>query len=130
LAVWVAARQKLDPKNPLHGSDPLPIRTAIALAGVLDLEESLNLGVCSGTAAKLLQGSPAEVPNRYAEASPRSLLPIGVSQVLVHGTADSLVPFVMSEHYSNAAKADHFDVITPSSPKWPTVMKSIVDAAR
>jgi len=144
LAVWVAARQKLDPKNPLHGTDPLPIRTAIALAGVLDLEESINLGVCSGTAAKLLQGSPAEVPNRYAEASPRSLLPIGVSQVLVHGTSDSLVPFVMSEHYVTAAKAaveakitlvpvdggDHFDVITPSSPKWPSVMKSIVDAAR
>lgn len=144
LAVWVSARPKLDAKSPLHGTDPLPIRAAIALAGVLDLEESLNLGVCGGTAAKLLQGTPAEVPTRYAEASPRSLLPIGVEQVLVHGTSDTLVPFVMSEHYLTAAKTagegkislvsveggDHFDVITPSSSKWPTVMKSIVDVAR
>lgn len=144
LAVWVAARHKLDSKSALRGADPLPIRTAIALAGVLDLEESLSLGVCNGTAAKLMQGTPADVPTHYAEASPRSLLPLGVSQILVHGMSDSLVPFVMSDHYLTAAKGagegkivlvpiaggDHFDVITPSSSKWPMAMKSIVDAAR
>lgn len=144
LAVWVAARHKLNAANALHGTDPLPIRTAIALAGVLDLEESLSLGVCSGSAAKLMQGTPAEVPAHYAEASPRALVPLGVSQILIHGTSDSLVPFVMSEHYLDIAKGagegkialvpieggDHFDVMTPSSSTWSTVLKSIVDAAR
>ncbi len=144
LAVWVAARQKLNATNPLHGTDPLPIKAAVSLAGVLDLAESLNLGVCNGTASQLLEGTPSEVPARYAEASPRQLLPIGVSQKLVHGNADTLVPLVMSQHYWDAAKgageanvtldvidgADHFDVITPSSTKWPAVLKVIVDVAQ
>ncbi|HMY15295.1 MAG TPA: hypothetical protein PKA58_03150, partial [Polyangium sp.] len=65
-------------------------------------------------------------------------------QHLIHGNADTLVPLVMSQHYLEAAKAagdagvtldvidgaDHFDVITPSSAQWPTVMKIIVDVAR
>ena len=144
LAVWVAARNKLSPTNPLHGSDPLPIKATVALAGVLDLAESLNLGVCNGTASQLLEGTPSEVPVRYAEASPRQLLPLGVVQKLVHGNADTLVPLVMSQHYFDAAKgageasisldvvdgADHFDVITPSSTKWPGVLAAIVDVAQ
>jgi len=144
LAVWVAARQKLDTKNPLHGTNPLPIHAAVALAGILDLAESVDLGVCNGVATKLLQGTPAEVPAHYAEASPRALLPIGVRQRLVHGNADTLVPVIMSQHYLDAATAageanivldtidgaDHFDVITPSSSKWPGVLKAIVDVAR
>lgn len=144
LGVWVAARQKLDAKNPLHGTDPLPVRGAISLAGILDLAESVNLGVCNGIATKLLQGSPSEVPAHYAEASPRLLLPIGVRQRLVHGNADNLVPLVMSQHYLDATiaagetnvvldvidGADHFDVITPSSSKWPAVLHAIVDVAR
>lgn len=144
LAVWAAARAKLDAKNPLHGTDPMPLHAAVALAGVLDLAESLTLGVCSGTASQLMEGTPSEVPAHYAEASPRQLLPIGVRQRLVHGNADTLVPLVMSQHYWEAANgageanitlevidgADHFDVITPSSPKWPGVMKTIVEVAR
>lgn len=144
LAVWVAARPKLDAKNPLHGTNPLPIRAVVSLAGVLDLAESIDLGVCSGIASKLMAGTPSTAPAHYAEASPRSLLPIGVRQRIVHGNADTLVPFVMSQHYVDAALAageanvvldtvdgaDHFDVITPSSTKWPGVLKAIVDVAR
>jgi acetyl esterase/lipase len=68
LAVWVAARHKLDAKNPLRGTDPLSVRAAVSLAGVLDLAESVNLGVCNGVAATLMQGSPSEVPTHYSEA--------------------------------------------------------------
>ncbi len=144
LAIWAAARQKLDNQNPLHGADPLPIRASVALAGVLDLAESINLGVCNGTAGKLMQGTPAEVPAHYAESSPKELLPIPVPQRLIHGTADTLVPVIMSQHYLEAAKAagdvgvtlnvvegaDHFDVITPSSSNWPEVLKIILEVAR
>jgi acetyl esterase/lipase len=144
LAVWVAARQKLDAKNPLHGTNPLPIRAAVSLAGVLDLAESVDLSVCNGIATKLMGGSPSEVPAHYAEASPKLLLPIGVRQSLVHGNADTLVPVIMSQNYVDAAiaagetnvaldvvdGADHFDMITPSSSKWPRVLKAIVDVAR
>ncbi len=90
LAIWAAARAKLDNQNPLHGADPLPIRASVALAGVLDLAESIDLGVCNGTAGKLMQGTPAEVPAHYAESSPKELLPIPVPQRLIHGNADFL----------------------------------------
>ncbi len=144
LGVWVAARAKLAPDNPLRGTNPLPVRAAVSLAGVLDLAESIDLGVCSGMAAKLLQGSPSEVPARYAEASPQALLPIGVSQRIVHGNNDVLVPVIMSQHYYDAAKAagepnvaldvidglDHLDIIAPTFWKWQQVMKSIVEVAR
>jgi acetyl esterase/lipase len=142
LGVWVAARPKLPEASPLRGADPLPIQAAVALAGILDLEESIELGVCNKLAAKLVGGFPSEVPGRYAEVSPRLLLPIGVRQVMIHGTADDLVPFAMSQHYETAAKAageasitttaiqdgGHFDVITPSSPKWKGVEAGILSA--
>jgi acetyl esterase/lipase len=145
LAVWVAARGKLAANNPLRGADPLPVRAVVSLAGILDLAESIDVGVCNGAAAKLLAGSASEVPAHYAEASPRALLPIGVRQSLIHGSADVMVPLVMSQHYLDAAKAagesnvtldviegaDHFEVINPSSSsKWSRVLKGIVDVAR
>ena len=119
----------------------MPIRAAVALAGVLDLSKSIDLDVCGGLAAKLVGGTPAEVPERYAEASPRALLPIGVRQRMIHGTADLIVPFVMSEHYRAAAQAagdvvdlspiqggDHFDMIEPTSSKWKDVEAVILGA--
>ncbi|MDI1447499.1 alpha/beta hydrolase [Polyangium sp. 6x1] len=143
LAVWVAARPRLAADNPLRGANPLPITGAVSLAGILDLAEALDLGACGTAAAKLLGGSPTEVPTRYAEASPRALLPIGVRQILVHGAADDIVPFAMSSHYLDAAKAagekditlkaieggDHFDMIEPSSTKWADVSQAILGIA-
>jgi acetyl esterase/lipase len=141
LGVWAAARPKLPVTSSIRGADPLPIRAAVALAGVLDLSESIDLDVCGGLASKLVGGAPSEVPARYAEASPRALLPLGVRQRLIHGTADTLVPFVMSEHYQSAAQAagdavdlspiqggDHFDVIETSSSKWRDVEAGILGA--
>jgi acetyl esterase/lipase len=142
LGVWVAARSKLSPQSALHGQDPLPIRAAVSLAGILDLKESISLGVCNGLAAKLVGGSPMEVPDRYAEVSPASLLPIGVRQVLIHGAADFIVSSSMSNHFLTAAKAagepdiklvsiadaDHFAMIEPSSSKWADVMAAILAA--
>jgi len=143
LAVWVAARPRLAPEHPLRGADPLPVAGTVALAGILDLVESVDLGVCGGAAATLLGGSPTDVPARYAEASPRALLPLGVRQMLVHGENDGIVPLVMSSHYEDAAKAagekdltlkvieggDHFDMIEPSSTKWADVSQAIVGIA-
>jgi pimeloyl-ACP methyl ester carboxylesterase len=136
-----AARPKLPEASAIRGADPLPIHAAVALAGVLDLSESIDLGVCGGQAADLVGGAPEEVPERYAETSPRALLPIGVRQRMIHGTADTLVPFIMSEHYRSAAQSagdavellaivggDHFDVIETSSSKWKDVEAGILGA--
>jgi dipeptidyl aminopeptidase/acylaminoacyl peptidase len=73
-------------------------------------------------------------PERYRDASPISLLPIGIRQVIVHGTADDAVPFDFSVRYAAAARqagdnchlvslhgTDHFDLIDPRTSAWRTV---------
>jgi acetyl esterase/lipase len=63
-----------------------------------------------------------------AEASPFAGLPLGVPQILVHGTADDVVPFEQSERYVRNAGGEaeliplegaaHFEPIDPLSPEW------------
>ena len=62
------------------------------------------------------------------EASPLAQLPLGVPQVLVHGTRDDVVPFEQSARYAEASGgeaeliplegAGHFEPIDPQSPEW------------
>jgi acetyl esterase/lipase len=142
LALWVAARHQLPEGHPLRGEDPLPLSAAVALAGIPNLAESLlDPKVCLGYAAVLMQGTPDEIPELYAVASPSELLPLGLRQTLIHGTADTIVPLAMSEHYRDAARhagdhqvslkkvknAGHFDMIDPASPKWPQVFERILE---
>jgi acetyl esterase/lipase len=140
LGVWAAARHRLQPENPLRGPDPLPLSGVVALAGIFDLAESRTSTACGKLAEQLLEGTPEEVPARYAETSPSALVPLGVRQVLIHGTDDPIVPLVVSQHYRQVARqagdrhvqlkkiqhGDHFDVIDPSSPTWPQVLERIV----
>jgi hypothetical protein len=51
----------------------------------------------------LLGGSPSAVPERYAQASPIRLLPLGVPQVLVIGEHEEYVPRPFVEAYAEAA---------------------------
>src|SRR5207245_2954955 len=95
----------------------------------------LKLG--NGIIEKLLGGSPDQVPDRYESSSPASLLPMGVKQVLIHGTADDL-PHTMSVEYQKYAlslgedatlillqDAGHFESIDPMSKEWPRIVESV-----
>lgn len=125
LALWAAAQRT---RRPLAG--------VVALAALCDLERARELDAEAVEA--FLGGPPEAVPERYAEASPRSLLPLGVPQVLVHGAADEVVPAPLSEEYAAAARAsgdevelvvvagaDHFDVIDPGHEAWRTAAERI-----
>jgi pimeloyl-ACP methyl ester carboxylesterase len=92
-----------------------------------------------GAVADFLGGEPAGVPKRYAAASPRALLPLGVPQLVVHGTADAAVPYAIGADYHAAAVAagdeatllplagtGHFDPIDPASRAWPEVEAALV----
>jgi acetyl esterase/lipase len=83
----------------------------VALAAVSDLRESAERVGPEGAVAAFLGGMPDDVPDRYAAASPRELLPLGVRQILVHGDADPDVPYVQSVAYAEAA-ADEAELIT------------------
>jgi acetyl esterase/lipase len=133
LALWLAARPNIPEKSELASakSNPFSLIGTISLAGVSDLNLSTRMNLGNGAAAELLGGSPVHVPERYAAASPAALLPLNVTQVLVHGTADDRVPYEMSYVYTKAAQTagdeislitldgvDHFALIDPTSEAW------------
>lgn len=134
LALWLAARPGLPAGCP--GAEPLVrVTAAVSLAGVADLRTADAESLGRGAAAELLGGGAEAVPDRYALASPRARLPLGVPQLLVHGDADDTVPVTQSENYAAAARAagddvelvalsgvDHFAVIDPAHAAWRAVL--------
>jgi acetyl esterase/lipase len=120
LGLWAAKRAQLG---------------VVALAPVSDLRESYARHGGEGAAAAFLGGSPDHVPESYAEASPRALLPLGVRQIVIHGTEDETVPYAMSEGYVDDARgeaelvmlegAGHFEPIDPQAPEWPRTVEAI-----
>lgn len=137
LALWQAARSSLARDSILANQLCEPKVTPsliISLAGVSDLRAMHEARKADSPVAAFLGGVPAECPDRCAVTSPLELLPLGVKQVLVHGTEDASVPYQQSVDYASAAKAagddatlvtldgvDHFAVIDPDSAVWPTI---------
>lgn len=141
LALWLTGRRRLSENAPLWTPEPLQLRAAISLAGVVDLRRAWELRLGDGVVEELMGGSPAEVPERYAVTSPAELVPLGVHQVLIHGTRDDPVPFEFSEQYWEQASAagddatlvtlagaGHFEPIDPRSTEWPQVLDIVVQA--
>jgi pimeloyl-ACP methyl ester carboxylesterase len=108
----------------------------VSQAGVLDLVRPDASDLGGGAVAELLGGSSREVPDRYAVASPASLLPLGVPVLLVHGNRDVDVPSTHSRDYAEAARrvgdpvelveldgADHFDLIETTHEAWSIVCR-------
>jgi acetyl esterase/lipase len=138
LALWLAARGRIPSGEPLASPHPLALRGVVALAGVVDLERAHALRLGDGIVETFLGGPPSAVPERYRLASPAALLPLGVPQVLVHGTEDDTVPFSLSAGYVERASAlgdsarlvplpdaGHFEVIDPRAREWAQVVEAV-----
>jgi acetyl esterase/lipase len=141
LAAWVAARHNIPEGDPLYAAEPLIVDACVPLAGVVDLNLCWRMKLSNGIVEQLLGGTPEQVPERYESASPGALLPLGVKQRLVHGTADPNVPYEIANLYVARAKSlgddielitlkgtGHFEVIDPTSKEWPTVRDTILNA--
>ncbi len=139
LALWLAARARIPATSPISPrTQPLALRGAISLAGVLDLTLAYKLHLSNDAVVELLGGGPDEVAARYQAASPAALLPLGLPQILIHGAADEHVPIQISQTYAAAAQTagdtlryfepegvDHFDVINPASEVWKLTVKEL-----
>ena len=101
LALWWAARQTRKRLQP---------RVAIGLAPVLDLVQAHDSSPHASAVADLLGGAPHAQPLRYALASPRALLPLGVPQCILHGALDDRLPIATARTYTAAAMAAGDDV--------------------
>ncbi|HEX3321382.1 MAG TPA: alpha/beta hydrolase [Terriglobales bacterium] len=118
-----------------------PVAAAVTLAGVLDLQRAYELRLSNDAVVQYLGGKPSEVPLRYCEADPMQLnLPTTMRQIIIHGSADDIVPVVFSRDYAEKKKrakedvrfleiqgADHFDLIDPRSRAWASVAGAVSD---
>ena len=113
-----------------------PVATAVALAGVCDLEEGVLTGIGNGAVLELLGADPDS--DLYAAASPVVRLPLRSPTLLIHGDADEDVPIRQSRLYAKAARAagddcelhelpggGHFEVIEPDGRAWPILSARI-----
>ena len=143
LALWLAARHRLAADSPLHTPDPLLPHAAVSLAGVLDLRRASALRLSNTAVHELLDGPPEQYDQRYAAVSPADLLPLGVRQILLHGTADDSVPYEISRDYAEAARAagdpvtltalpgaGHFALVDPRTAEWRATLDAVHSAVR
>ncbi|MEO6214332.1 MAG: alpha/beta hydrolase [Vicinamibacterales bacterium] len=142
LALWAAARSRLSRTSALHRDNPLPLRAAIALGGPGSLRDFSRYAssICgSHVVEKLLGGTSESVPERYAQASPVEMLPLGVPQLLIVGNSDAIMPRASREAYAAAARnagdtveivevpGGHFEIIAPTSAAWPAVQQKLLE---
>ncbi|MEJ5944319.1 alpha/beta hydrolase [Pseudokineococcus basanitobsidens] len=139
LAGWSAARDAL-PEGAPGASPRLHPLAVVAQAGVLDLVAGHAADLGGGAVAGLLGGSPEEVPERYAQASPAALVPAAAPVLSVTGDRDDVVPPDQGERYAEAARAagaddvrvalvpgeDHFSQLDPSSRCWALVRAEVL----
>ena len=96
-------------------------------------------GLCGDTViTSMLGGTPASVPDHYAQASAINLLPLGIPQVLVLGSRENYVPLALVDAYVRAGtqagdgvhrilipRAGHFEIASPLSFTWPQIKSAI-----
>lgn len=140
LAAWTAARSRLPSGSPGAGGR-VSMRGFVGLSGVYDLEAAAtaegdgNVAELRNAVTTYLGGRPDQVPDRYAHQSPIDHLPLGIPQLLLHGTGDDRVPYEQSRAYQAASlkagdkttlreldNIDHFSVVLSSRNWWGSVL--------
>ena len=124
LALWLSAE------------DP-GLAGVVALAPVACLRQAWELNLGNGAVQDFLQSTPTGAPDRYTSACPAQR-PASVPRVLIHGSADEIVPIAVSRRYFDERTtdpgpvrllelpgADHFDVIDPDSAPWTNVLDTV-----
>jgi acetyl esterase/lipase len=101
----------------------------VALAPVSDVRDAV--------ARRGPESAPARfmAPEHFPGGSPLELLPLGVPQILIHGTNDESVPYEMSTRYVDAAGDEaelvtlegtgHFELIDPLAPEFVETIAAI-----
>lgn len=136
LAGWLASRSH-QPTGALGADPQVTLSGAVLQAGVLDLEAGFEADLGLGAVSDFMGGSPRDLPDAYAQASPVARVPLGVSTVCVHGRSDTVVPIGQSETFVAAARqagdiselqafdGGHADLVDPSTAAWELCVEAL-----
>ena len=130
LALWLAARHRIERTSLLHVETSAAVHAVLALAPVGDIAR-LAAGVDNSDALlTVMGGRPAEAPDNYRNGSPSELLPLGKPQTIIVGSEDKDI-LDNSRAYVDAAMeagdsprltvlpdVGHFEVVSVGSPAW------------
>lgn len=139
LALWAAARNR----GPHARVSRVRVLAAVGLAPIADLARAYDWKVGGQVVAELMGGAPSRYPERYRAASPMEMLPLGVRQLVLHGTADDAVPIELSRRYARAAAAagdaielvelqatGHMEYLDPGSEAYATLCHRLLAVMR
>ena len=141
LALWLAGRKWLDAEDSLRGESALALNGVVALAGIPDLAAYAAPEGCGAAVSGLLGGEPGEVVDRVQRASPIAMVPLGVTQALVIGEHDPIVPKTQADSFVDAARqmgdsvavttifgAGHFELVDPSHGGFEIIRADVLKA--
>lgn len=131
LALWAGGSRKLEASD---SAAKVKLLAAVGQAPAADLKRVYELNSSNGVAHELTGGTPTQYPDRYHNASPRALLPLGIPQLIVHGEADDTVIQDIGREYAEAARKagdtcdyvefpgmGHFEHLDPKGVAWKAV---------
>ena len=137
LALWLGGQSQLPDSAEIKTTGLPDIKGIVSLAGITDLESYLAPSGCGSSVRSLTGGEPNEYPERYAQGSPMTFIPLGVPRVLVNGENDGIVPVSHIRPYYEASVAaneqielvtipgaGHFEVISPGSIAWDPIVSA------
>ena len=140
LALWAAARPRLPKDSAVSSADPLRLRGAVSIGGIVDMRAFAAdpAGPCGGRQIRVMGGGPEQYPDRYALVSPAERLPLGVPQALIWGEHDTVAPASLFTAYATKAKAagdrvtsvtvagaGHHDLMSPQLPAYAAIVREI-----
>lgn len=134
LALWATAE--------LENPSPTSICGVVSLAGVADLEEAARLDLSNGAVRELLGGGPDDLPERYRLASAVRRLPLGIPQVIFHGTEDDCVPVEIARRHARQSQGagdpmelrileglGHYELIDPRTEVFGEIARAVTGLA-
>lgn len=138
LALWLAARHRIERSSPLSVDTPLTVHAVLALAPFADIALLATAESASDALLAVMGGRPAQAPANYADGSPAELLPLGKPQAIIVGGEDTGI-LDNARAYVDAATqlgdapslqvlpdAGHFEVVSVGAPAWNEVRSALL----
>jgi len=140
LATWSAVRPRLAPTSDIHAPTPVSPAAIVAIDGPSSLAEfsGKDQEICDKPViVPLMGGTPAQVPQRYRDASAQDHLPLGVPQAIAVGAfADLMAPYIARVRRAGdplavyrTERPSHFRIINPTEPEGAGTVSLIVRTA-